>query len=115
MKNVVSPALRRQMFSTVKEAEDHAASMVATGWLVFANRVIARGDRPARLSTNSYAMVRDEVDRGIYDGRRGRMNISRIQDNAVAIAKAKLRAGEFPAVLEVFHGEKKVEIAPLTD
>lgn len=90
------------IFPNRDDAETHAASMVAQFWLESANRIIKRGESPAKLSDCGGIIARDELDRSIYNGFRRRMDTGRIRRQSIRMALARLADGQFPLVKRHF-------------
>jgi len=96
-----------ELFTTMREAEEHAAYMVATFWLESARRIIERGDRPVKLTACGYDLARSELSRDIYTRTHSRkrdfMSVYRVRVQAVQIALGILHSGRFESVRKHFE------------
>lgn len=83
------------------ELQEHIAVLIAVDWLKWAEKVIARGDNPAKLSECVRAHIVSELgNRGIGRVREGW--IDETATKAIGAALQRLSAGQYKAVREHF-------------
>lgn len=94
--------MKNGMFENKKEASDHIIAVVAESWMKSADGILSRGERPMPFSRCGQMMVRDEMDRDLYNRVRRWLDSEEIFRNARQFAIHQLEAGRYPAVAKHF-------------
>jgi len=94
--------------------ENVAANKIAREWLKFADSCIARGLNPAKLSDTAKGAATGEWEPNglLVEYRYSTASRDRIAAKALYLARERLLAGEYPAVLKFFStvgAQKKIE------
>jgi hypothetical protein len=94
----ITKAERRAMYERI------SAQRVARQWLLFAERVIARGENPVKLSVSASDDAIAEFEPGglMSEFTYSRASRDRIATSALGEAVSRLRRGEFPTVTAFF-------------
>lgn len=95
---------------TKADIAQQVAASVANHWLAFAERSIAEGKNPAKLSEHR-DNTRDALSE--YEAKDwSPAEITRVHNDAVAYAKERLLAGDFPTVREHFRQRAASAVDP---